>query len=232
MNASLILVPTPIADELPLEAVAQSFLLADCLKEEVGILVEEHKIGRQRWLRWGLPREAIERFVLFNEHTQETLTPELVRAMKKGKRFYLLSDAGLPAFCDPGQKLVDACHDSNLKVTSTPFPNSIALALALSGFSHQEFHFAGFLPANADERKVNLERLARIPQTLILMDTPYRLQALLKDLEASSLKKRKMFIATDLNQTSEQLYRSSIGELLTHLAKIGKKEFVLVIDRN
>ncbi|MBC7397659.1 MAG: hypothetical protein H7333_09475 [Bdellovibrionales bacterium] len=230
MNASLTLVPTPIADELPLETIAHAALLQDCLKEEIGILVEEHKIGRQRWLKWGLPREAIERFTLFNEHTQETLVPELIKSMKKGKRFFLLSDAGLPAFCDPGQKLVSACHDARLAVSSTPFPNSIALALALSGFSHQEFHFAGFLPANSEERKVALERLARIPQTLILMDTPYRLQALLEDLKSSSLKKRALFVATDLNQTSEKLYRGSMQDLQSTLAKVGKKEFVMVIS--
>ena len=230
MNASLTLVPTPIADELPLESVALALLQSECMKEEVGLLVEEHKAGRQRWLKWGLPREAIERFTLYNEHTQDTLIDELITQMKKGKRFFLLSDAGLPAFCDPGQRLVNACHDSRLTVSATPFPNSIALALALSGFPHQEFHFAGFLPANSEERKISLERLARIPQTLILMDTPYRLQSLLKDLELSSLKKRRVFVACNLNQATEQLYRSSIGELQTTLSKIGKKEFILVIE--
>ena len=73
----LILIPTPIQDDRPLESVAREMLLKDCLSTDVLILVEEHKIGRQRWLRWGLPREAIEKFILFNEHTQEKLTPDI-----------------------------------------------------------------------------------------------------------------------------------------------------------
>lgn len=228
---SLTLIPTPISEELPLEPIALERLSEDALKSDVGLLVEEHKVARQRWLKWGLPREAIEKFELYNEHTQVDLIPKLIGEMKKGKRYYLMSDAGLPAFCDPGQKLVSACHDSKLTVTATPFPNSIALAVALSGFSHQEFHFAGFLPANADERKSALERIARIPQTLVLMDTPYRMQSLLKDIEASALKRRKVFVGCELNQPGEKLYRGSIAEVQAQLAQAGKKEFILLIDQ-
>src|SRR4051812_39004002 len=107
MMGQLILVPTPIQEDHPLESVAKDLLLADALKESVLILVEEHKIGRQRWLKWGLPREAIEKFILFNEHTQEKIQSEIIKEIKGGKRAYLLSDCGLPAFCDPGQMLVD-----------------------------------------------------------------------------------------------------------------------------
>jgi len=229
MPASLILVPTPIAESLPLEAVALARLQADCLKPEIGILVEEHKIARIRWLAWGLPREAIERFELLNEHTQGDKTAELIRGMKSGKQYYLLSDAGLPAFCDPGQSLVDACHEAKLTVTSTPFPNSIALALALSGFSHQRFFFAGFLPANGEERKLELEKLSKTPDTLILMDTPYRLTALMKDLAASSLKKRKCFLAMNLNAESEDLIRGDISAIAARAEALGKREFILIL---
>ena len=98
--SELILVPTPIQEELPLEPVAQARLLEDALKPDVMILVEEHKIGRQRWLKWGLPREAIEKFVLFNEHTQEKIQSDIIKELSNGKRVYLLSDCGLPAFED------------------------------------------------------------------------------------------------------------------------------------
>ena len=102
--SELILVPTPIQEDLPLESVALARLMEDCLKPNVIIMVEEHKIGRQRWLKWGLPREAIEKFILFNEHTQEKIQSEIIKELSNGKRIYLLSDCGLPAFCDPGQR--------------------------------------------------------------------------------------------------------------------------------
>jgi 16S rRNA (cytidine1402-2'-O)-methyltransferase len=67
---SLILIPTPIQDDHPLETVARELLLKDAMEDNVILLVEEHKVARGRWLKWGLPREAIEKFILFNENTQ------------------------------------------------------------------------------------------------------------------------------------------------------------------
>ncbi len=230
LSGYLTLIPTPIFEALPLEPVALDLLKQHSLDEQTLLLVEEHKVARQRWMRWGLPREAIDRFILFNEHTQEKQVPELIAALKSGKRAYLMSDGGLPAFYDPGQELVNACHENKVKVTATPFPNSIALAIALSGFSHQEFHFAGFLPANADDRKRSLERLSQQKSTLVLMDTPYRLQALLKDLAQSALKGRLIFLGTGLNSPEEKLFRGTPSAILNEIGSLNKVEFVLVIN--
>ncbi len=130
--SQLILVPTPISDDLPLEKIALERLQEDALKEDVVLLVEEHKVARQRWLKWGLPREAIEKFMLYNEHTSDKMKNEVMTLLKSQKRAYLMSDCGLPAFCDRGQNLVDLCHKQGIQVTATPFPNSIALAIASS----------------------------------------------------------------------------------------------------
>jgi 16S rRNA (cytidine1402-2'-O)-methyltransferase len=224
----LILVPTPIQEDHPLELVAKERLSSDALKENVIICVEEHKVGRQRWLRWGLPREAIEKFVLFNEHTQEKIQSELIRELKSGKTIYLLSDCGLPAFCDPGQLLVDACHRNYIKVTATPYPNSISLALALSGFSHQSFVFSGFIPVKEPERSDWMKRELKRPETLIWMETPYRLKKLIEELDKSKID-REIFLACDLGAVNELLIRGSTSTILKKLDGQEKREFVLVI---
>lgn len=223
---SLVLVPTPIHDELPLEPIALKRLLDDSLKENVVLLVEEHKVARQRWLKWGLPREAIEKFILFNEHSQEKILPDVMKELKSGKLVYLLSDCGLPAFCDPGQKLVDSCHKQGVKVTATPFPNSIALAVALSGFSHQSFVFSGFVPAQVPERGEWMKKELKRPETLVWMETPYRLKKLLEDLDSCS---RELFLGLDLGAASEQLLRGNSKKLLKELGENLKREFVLLI---
>ncbi|MGE3610184.1 MAG: SAM-dependent methyltransferase [Bacteriovoracaceae bacterium] len=225
----LILVPTPIQDDLPLESMAREMLLEDSLKENVLILVEEHKIGRQRWLKWGLPREAIEKFILFNEHTFEKIQSEIIQKLKSGSRAYLLSDCGLPAFCDPGQKLVDACHRNSLRVTSTPFPNSIALSLALSGFSHERFIFCGFIPVKVPERSDWIKRELKNSQTQIWMETPYRLKKLIEELVALA-PNREVFLAMNLNGPDEKLLRGRPKDIQTQLGDLDKQEFVLVLS--
>lgn len=226
--SELILVPTPISDELPLEQVALELLKEDALKEDVVLLVEEHKVARQRWLRWGLPREAIEKFQLYNEHTSEKMKNEVLKLLKEKKKVYLMSDCGLPAFCDPGQNLVDLCHKNKIKVTSTPFPNSIALAVALSGFSHARFSFCGFIPVKEPERTNWMKTELKRPETLIWMETPYRLKKLMEELQKVGLK-REVFLGMDLGGKEEKLLRGPVQQVLKELTDGEKREFVLVI---
>jgi 16S rRNA (cytidine1402-2'-O)-methyltransferase len=226
--SELILVPTPISDDLPLESVALSLLMRDSLKENVIVLVEEHKVARQRWLKWGLPRETIEKFQLYNEHTSDKMKDEVMKELKLGKIVYLMSDCGLPAFCDPGQNLVDLCHKRGVKVTSTPFPNSIALAVALSGFSHQRFSFCGFVPVKEPDRGNWIKAELKRTETLVWMETPYRLKKLLEDLYATGTK-REAFLAMDLGAPSEKLLRGSVQGLKGALFEGEKREFVLII---
>ena len=226
---TLTLIPTPIHDPLPLEPVALELLKRVATDPDTLILVEELKVARTRWIAWGLPRETIARFQTLNEHDRDRSTTAVLKELQSGKSAVLLSDCGLPAFCDPGQELVDACHQQGIRVTSTPFPNSIALALALSGFPHRRFLFAGFPPADAAGRKSELERLSRIEDTIVTLDTPYRFRALLEDLSHSALKGRTLFIATALNSPEERLFRGPASRLLEETRHLEKPEFVLLI---
>lgn len=227
--SELILVPTPISDELPLETVALELLKRDALDPNVVLLVEEHKVARQRWLRWGLQREAIEKFELYNEHTSAKMKDEVLKKLKEGKKVYLMSDCGLPAFCDPGQNLVDVCHKNHIKVTSTPFPNSIALAVALSGFSHARFTFSGFVPVKEPERENWIKSELKRPETLVWMETPYRLKKFLEDISKTQTK-RDLFLAMDLGSPTEKLLRGSVRHLLNQLQEGEKREFVMVVS--
>ena len=229
-SGKLTLIPTPLDESLPLEPVALKLLLDECMKEDTLLLVEEHKVARQRWIRWGLPREAIDRFILFNEHTQEDSCGPVTKEIQAGKNVYLMSDGGLPAFCDPGQKLVRACHGNGITVTSSPFPNSISLALALSGIEHSKFSFAGFLSTDSSERKKELDQIGLRNETSILMDTPYRLKALLNDISTSRLKGRKFFLATNLNSSHEKNFFGNLTEVLAASEQLHKPEFILVIS--
>src|SRR5262245_28844563 len=134
-SGTLTLVPTPIDEASPLESRALELLKAAALDPDHNlVVVEELKACRRRWLAWGLPRETIEHFRTYNEHDAASSSQALVQELKAGKNVFLMSDGGLPAFCDPGVELVDACHKARIRVTSTPFPHAPALAVALSGF--------------------------------------------------------------------------------------------------
>ncbi len=226
-NGILTLIPTPIDDETPLEQMAHRKLLEACQDEKSIIVVEEARACRRRWVRWELPREAIDNFVLYNEHNVVESANELYRKLKDGYMVYLMSDCGIPAFCDPGRYLVDLCHNGGVKVTSTPFCNSIALAVALSGFHHDSFNFEGFIPVK-DGRKEALKRIAAEKRMTVIMDTPYRLKRILQEFE-ELLGNREVFLGMDLNCPSEELMRATVPKILKKVTDF-KREFVLLIS--
>ena len=115
------------------------------------------------------------------------LTALLAPAMQ-GVDLGLISEAGLPAVADPGAALVEAAHAAGIQVIALPGPSSLLLALAASGLNGQSFAFVGYLPVDAAERSArirDLEALSRrAHQTQLMIETPYRNEALLGALVA------------------------------------------------
>lgn len=95
----------------------------------------------------------------------------------------LISEAGLPAIADPGAALVQAAHALGIPVLPLSGPSSLLLALGASGLNGQSFAFVGYLPVDAGERTArirDLEALSkRAGQTQLMIETPYRNEALL-----------------------------------------------------
>ena len=230
----LILIPTPISESGRLEPVAFEILnKASTTDFDKSIFaIEDLKPGRKRWLDFGLPRSVVDHFILYNEHTAGEVSLELLSKLKQGFSVYLMSDGGLPAFYDPGVELVKLCHQNNITVTSTPFCNSIALAIALSGFNHKKFWFEGFLPLDKDDRKKIIEKCISNSHVSIVMDTPYRLKRLLEEIVEVSKEarnKKKLFLAMDLNSPTEKLLIGSALEMLGSIEDF-KREFILIFS--
>lgn len=227
----LFLLPTPLWEEGPLDSRVREVLLKAIQNpEETLIVVEEAKVARQRWSRWGLPREWLERFVLYNEHTVSEKNAELLKELKQKKNVYLLSDGGLPAFCDPGQELVDLCHRSKMGVTALGVDSSFMLAVILSGYPATPLRFLGFLPRQEEERRQALALIKNYPEMVVVMDTPYRLKAVLSAVSAE-LAHREIFLAMDLAGPQEELFRGPAKEALALYGE-RKREFILIFSPN
>lgn len=231
-TGTLTLIPTPLSEDGELEPRAFRLLNEAATNDFANsvFVIEDLKPGRRRWLGFKLPRECVESFVLYNEHTAATVAKELLSELQRGKNVFLMSDGGLPAFYDPGVELVDLCHKNKIRVTSTPFFNSVSLALALSGFSHKKFWFEGFLPLDSEERARTIKNIMNLKTTAIVMDTPYRLKRVLEEFQSAwGSSKKKIFLALDLNKDTEELQRGTPAELLGVINDV-KREFVLIVS--
>ena len=229
MTGNLILIPTPLDDDLMLDSYALSYLQnAQKNLEDNLFYIEDHKPARRRWISWGLDRDVINHFIQFNEHTMNERLESSVNSLKSGKNIFLMSDGGLPSFCDPGSRLVRRCHELGIKVSCSPHHNSISQSVALSGFDCNEFHFYGFPPRKSDQRALFLNKIVKNNFTSILMDTPYRLRKILEELKDIGVK-RTIFLATNLNSSNERLYFGSVSKVMKSLES-DKAEFILIIE--
>ncbi len=106
----------------------------------------------------------------------------------EGDDMGLISEAGLPAVADPGAALVQCAHELRIRVVPLPGASSLLLALAASGLNGQSFAFVGYLPVDPVARTARIGELEglsrRTNQTQLMIETPYRNQALLTALVA------------------------------------------------
>jgi 16S rRNA (cytidine1402-2'-O)-methyltransferase len=142
----------------------------------------------------------------------------------------LVSDAGTPLVSDPGFRLVRACLEEGLMVTSLPGPSAALTALQLSGLPCDRFLFAGFLPVKAGARRASLSELAAVPASLLFYESPRRLAVSLAAMNAV-LGPRDAAVARELTKLYEEVRRGSLAELATHYATVGppKGEVVVVV---
>ncbi len=117
-------------------------------------------------------------FYELNKRTSEQEALQYILPLLEGKDIGLISEAGPPCIADPGNFIVQLCHENNIRVEPLIGPSSILLALISSGFNGQSFCFHGYLPIDKKERLNEikaLEKKARqTHQTQIFMETPYR----------------------------------------------------------
>ena len=91
--------------------------------------------------------------ISFNKHNSHNKTFKLIDDLKMGKSIALVSDAGMPSICDPGEDLVKNVKIHNLETICVPGPSAALTALISSGFPASKFIFEGFLPKKKNERE-------------------------------------------------------------------------------
>ena len=155
--------------------------------------------------------------IAYHEHNAERIRPAIIERLKKGEIVALVSDAGTPLVSDPGYKLVRACIEDDIPVTTEPGASAAMAALVLSGLPTDRFLFAGFPPARAEARRAFLTEIAAVPATLVLLESPRRLAGLLADM-AATLGPREVAVARELTKLFEEVRRGTLDALSAHYA--------------
>ena len=217
---TLYLVATPIGN---LEDM--TFRAVRVLKECDVVAAEDTRRTGQLLKHFGLSKPMLSYFQ-FNEAKR---SEEILERLKRGEKVALVTDAGSPGISDPGERVVRAVREAGLRVESVPGPCALVAALTASGLPTDEFHFIGFLPHKSGQRRKQLEALKQFAGTLVLYESPYRIEKLLVEL-AEVFPERQIVLARELTKKFEEFLRGTPVELLEVTKKRSLKgEFVVMV---
>ena len=218
---TLYLVATPIGN---LEDITLRALRT--LRECDVVAAEDTRRTGQLLHYFGISKPMVSYFQ-FNEARR---SEEILDRLRRGEKVALATDAGSPGISDPGKRVVRAAIQAGLRVEPVPGPTALVAALTASGLPAEEFHFVGFLPHKSGQRRQRLEALQAVPGTLVLYESPYRIERLLGELNAV-FPERRVVLARELTKKFEEWLRGTPAELLAQTARRSLKgEFVALIS--
>ena len=217
---TLYLVATPIGnlEDITLRALRT---LTEC---DV-VAAEDTRRTGQLLRHFGISKPLLSYFQ-FNEARR---SEEIIERLGRGEKVALVTDAGSPGISDPGERVVRAAVATGFRVESVPGPSALVAALTASGLPADEFHFIGFLPHKSGQRRKKLESLGGFEGTLVLYESPYRVEKLLGELN-EVFPNRLVVLARELTKKFEEFLRGTPAELLEMARNRSLKgEFVVLI---
>jgi 16S rRNA (cytidine1402-2'-O)-methyltransferase len=224
-KASLYVVATPIGNlrDVTLRAL-------DVLRESDVVAAEDTRVTARLLQHFEI---AGKKLIALHEHNEQQTVPRLLALLAQGRSVALVSDAGTPAFSDPGARCVTAVRAAGYPVVPIPGPSAAMAALSASGLAGPPVLLYGFLPARPGERRRMLEGLAEFPFLLLFYEAPHRVLETLEDLTASLGGERRCVIARELTKIYESVHActlSSAAQWLREEPGRTKGEFVLIVE--
>tara|TARA_A100001388_G_scaffold168295_1_gene125717 strand:+ start:2868 stop:3734 length:867 start_codon:yes stop_codon:yes gene_type:complete len=150
----------------------------------------------------------------FNKNNSYIKIPGIINALNEGKSIALVSDAGLPGICDPGEDLIKECIARKLNVICIPGPCAALTALITSGLPSSRFVFEGFLPRKESERKKILLEISKNEKTTIIYEAPHRMKKILNELKLFCGGSRQIHISRELTKKFEEHFHETIDSAI------------------
>ncbi len=154
--------------------------------------------------------------ISFNKYNSFNKIPRIIKDLNSGKSIALVSDAGMPSICDPGENLIKEVRSIGLKIICIPGPCAAITAIVSSGLPCSKFIFEGFPPKKNSERKKLLLEISKTDKTTILYESPHRLKKLLFELKEYCGGEREILINRELTKKFEEHIGNNIDQVINY----------------
>ena len=217
----LTLVATPIGNLQDI-----TFRALNMLKSADTVLCEDTRVTGKLFAAYGICTPRLS----YHEHNASQRIPEILGLLKDGQRIALVSDAGTPVISDPGYRLVQACHEAGIMVTTAPGACAALSGLIMSGLPPLPFLFIGFWPRKTHEAETMLKHGQSTGATLVAYESPQRIMATLETIAQHS-PDADVVIVRELTKRYETTYRGSALQLFNRLlTETVKGEITLIVS--
>lgn len=167
--------------------------------------------------------------ISYHRHNEDVRVDLLMDKLKEGQDIALVSDAGTPGICDPGEEIVRKCIEEEIEIIPIPGACASINALICSGLDTKEFIFLGFLPLNKKLRKNKMEEIEKANKTIIIYEAPHKVKTTLLDLK-NFIGNRKIVLARELTKIHEEFIRGEIDDIIFRVDEL-KGEMVILIEK-
>ncbi len=203
-GGTLYVVATPIGNLGDMTARA-----LDTLRAVHTIAAEDTRRTRQLLSHFAIPKASL---VSLHAHSTDGDVARIASLLEEGNDVAVVTDAGTPIVSDPGEALVRAAIAKGFAVVPIPGASAVLAALMASGLSENGFRFLGFLPRSGPSRHEAIARAAETPETVVIFESPNRVQDTLKDL-ADVMPTRGCVVAREITKMHEEMVRGTLAEL-------------------
>lgn len=222
-EGTLYIVATPIGNLADISERAK-----EILSEVDAILAEDTRHTGKLLAHLGVKTKMVS----YHDHNEKGRVPEIIERLKQGEKMALVSDAGTPCISDPGYRIVHACREEGVSVSTAPGPNAALAALSISGLPTDRFTFEGFLPPKGAKRTKRIEKILASDCTSIVYESTHKIQKLVDEV-AQLDPERKLFIARELTKMYEETLHGTASEIAKQISerKGLKGEIVVIFER-
>jgi len=167
--------------------------------------------------------------ISFNKHNSLTKIPRIIQELKENKSVAIVSDAGMPGICDPGEDITKAVKLEGIDVICIPGACAAIAALISSGMPSSSFIFEGFLPKKKIEREIILSEISRNEKTTIIYESPHRLKKLLNELRKYCGGEREIEISRELTKKFEEHIGNNLDTVISFFEEQDVKGEITII---
>lgn len=169
----------------------------------------------------------------YHQHSQLQKIEQIIQLLREGKTLALVSDAGTPGICDPGNKLIESVLEKlpETQIISIPGPSALAAILSVAGIEIDRFLFLGFLPIKK-HRQDFLRQIVESQYPVVFYESPYKILKTLKEIE--KLKPDlKVIVAKELTKMFEKIYRGGLKKIISQIEKDKPRgEYAVIIQKS